>query len=322
VGSFAALFLARVGVGIGEAGSAPCMWSLVSDYFPPQRRASANGVLLAAMAIGALVAYVVGAPVAAASGWRAAFLGLGLPGLIFAPLCWFILREPRLKARQQMRGEPAEAFRATLKTLREKSSFVYITVAIIFYNIASSGTAAFSVSFANRVLVTDMTKFVPILGAVAVVAMTVGSVGGGAFLGLISKRNSAWLVRIPTIALFLTLPISEMGYLTTRPSFYLVSTFCVTLALAGTLPGIMSAIQLVVGSKRRAMAFAIVAFLTSLVGQGLGPPVVGVLSDLLSASLGPADGLRYALIVATLLYAPCCVFLWIAGANVERDAEA
>ncbi len=84
----------------------------------------------------------------------------------------------------------------------------------------------------------------------------------------------------------------------------------------------MSAIQLVVGSKRRAMAFAVVAFITTLFGQGLGPPVVGAVSDLLGASFGPTVGLRYALMSVSLLNVPCCVLLWVAGGAVARDAEA
>ncbi len=97
-----------------------------------------------------------------------------------------------------------------------------ITIAIIFHNLVATGTGAFGVSFADRVLKLDVAHSVPLLGVVAVVAAIVGSLGDGAVLSLLSKRNPAWLVRAPAIALLLTLPISElMGYSSpSRGSFW------------------------------------------------------------------------------------------------------
>lgn len=320
--SFWTLFVARVGVGIGEAGSGPAIWSLVTDYFPEAERPRTNGILYASASMGAFAAYAAGVQLAASLGWRGAFLGFGILGVLFAPLCWLILREPRRSVRGVSLSNPQERSSSALRALSKKRSFVGICLASIIYNIAAAGDVVFGVSYLTRVLKLDVTVYGTILGFVVAGATLVGSAGGGAVLAVLSRRDPAWLVKAPALVVILSVPVIAWGYLATEPALYFTSYFILMAGIAALAPGIISALQMVAGSNRRAMAFATLTLLVTLFGQGLGPPIVGAISDYLSAEWGPAEGLRYALLLSAMLYIPAGIVFWIAGNSVVRDTEA
>jgi predicted MFS family arabinose efflux permease len=272
--------------------------------------------------MGAFAAYAAGVQLAASLGWRGAFLGFGLLGVLFAPLCWLILREPRRSVRAVSLPNSQERSSSALRALSQKRSFVGICLASIIYNIAAAGDVVFGVSYLTRVLKLDVTVYGTILGFVVAGATLVGSAGGGAVLAVLSRRDPAWLVKAPALVVILSVPVIAWGYLATEPALYFTSYFILMAGIAALAPGIISALQMVAGSSRRAMAFATLTLLVTLFGQGLGPPIVGAISDYLSAEWGPAEGLRYALLLSAMLYIPAGIVFWIAGNSVVRDTEA
>ena len=92
--NFTQLLFARIGVGIGEAGGSPPAHSIISDYFPPEKRATALSIYSTGIYIGILLGYIVGGVIAKYYGWRMAFYALGIPGVLFAVLVYFTVKEP------------------------------------------------------------------------------------------------------------------------------------------------------------------------------------------------------------------------------------
>jgi MFS family permease len=319
--NFWQLALARVGVGVGEAGAIPPSQSLIVDYFPPGQRTRALAIFMSAATAGYLLAFIGGAQVAAAYGWRAAFIVMGVPGLLLALIAWFGLSEPRrLPGRMPGAGEH-EPLGATFRALAAKRSFVLLTAAMVIYFLMAYGALYFVPAYLVRVLDQDLAAVGAIYGSLNAVGAVVGTVGGGILTDRLAKANRRWLVRVPAIGLVLACPLYEFAFLTDSATLFYAASFLGGLALAASVPAMFTILHLVCGSKRRAMAVALVFFFANLIGLGLGPVITGLLSDWFTQSYG-AVGLRYALLIALLMLIPAGMVLWRAARYVEDEAEA
>jgi len=178
-GNFVQLALARIGVGIGEAGCSPPAHSMIADLYPPEKRATAMGVYTVGISAGIMLAFLLGGWVVANIGWREAFFIVGLPGLLLALIVWLTVVEPK---RGQSEGREAvseqPSFRRTLKFLRHRSSFGHMTMAAGLSSYVGYSVLSFLPSFLVRSYGMPADQIGIYLGLI------VGLIGGaGFFLG-------------------------------------------------------------------------------------------------------------------------------------------
>jgi len=316
--SFTQLLLARVMVGVGEAGCSPPAYSLISDYFEPKRRATAFSIYSMGIYGGVFVGFLVAGNVAQAYGWRAAFWVVGLPGLLLAVILKLTLREPPHGfsdgARAQQEPPPVGE---VLGTLWGKPAFRHLSIAAALHAFVGYGVTGFHATFLMR---THAMSVAEVSNWLAFISVAAGL--GGTFLGgkladgyATRKQDPRWQVWVPGISTMLNVPVSLFIYL--LPAKYAAIGFMLPALALGTmyLGPTFSITANLVGARERALAGALLLFIINLIGLGLGPVLTGMVSDGfknhfagqgLAEVAASAEGLRYALAIMV------CVNLWSA----------
>jgi MFS family permease len=316
--SFATLLLARIGVGIGEAGGSPPAHSLLSDYFPPERRGFALGVYSAGIPIGAAIGALAGGWIGQIWDWRTAFMVVGLPGLVLAVIVFLTLREPERGRHDGLAvvGE-AEALGDVLRFLLRLRSFRHVAFAAALHAFYGYGSANFVPSFLARV------HEIPLgergtLFAMILISGVIGNVLGGRLADRHGARDARWYLWVPGLATFAGIPAAA--------AFYLWPTPYVAVAL-GVLPTILGAFylgptlavtQTMVRPRMRALASAILLFIINMIGLGGGPVFIGWLSDALTPAYG-IEAVRYALLYTVVGGALWATLHYVLGARTLRD---
>lgn len=339
--NFTQLVACQIGVGVGEAGCTPPAHSLIVDYVPKEKRASALAFYSMGTPLGGLVGMIMGGLVADAYGWRAAFLVAGAPGILFALLVLTTLEEPRrlMGCHAAQVKAATTSFGETLKGLTHKPTFWFIAFAAAIKAFIGYGHAPFTASFFMRNHFDEIaglarqagSLFSFDMGPVGFLGLALGlivGVGGatGSWLGgwLADKFGvkdlRAYMVA-PAIASLVTIPI----YITavTVDSAVLGILMLAANALLGTIwyGPVYGTAQSIVPPHMRATTAAILLFIINLIGLGLGPLAVGLLSDWFNhdLGLGSAQGVRWALIVSTLFGLVAFAFFWIARKTIRED---
>jgi len=301
------LLLLRVGVGIGEAGGTPPSQSLLADYFPPEKRAFAQGVLATAPNIGILVGLFGGAVIAEAYGWRSVFLVFGIPGVLLAILIQTTVREP-LKVREPAEQAQAGLFSA-LGNIFRLPSFVHIMAGVGFTGIAGYGLGVWSPSFLVRVHDMSLVDAGLYLGLIGVFGGGLGTISSGLLADRLARRNKRWQLWLPAIGIFLALP-TQLAFLLWPAEHRLVmGTIDVPFALifmalsavfaSFWIAPSYAAVQNLVPQYWRTQASALMLLAINLLGMGLGPLLVGLLSD--SLSQFGSESVRYGLAIGVSL---------------------
>ena len=325
-GSFWHLLIARIGVGVGEAGASPPSHSLISDYFPLDKRATALSIYALGIPIGSMIGYGLGGWSADNFGWRNTFFLVGLPGIAVAALLFFTLREPprglsEVKDAETPAAEPEgppsmlQVFRHLLK----KPSFCFMSLACGLHAFVSYGVSTWNPAFLERLH--DMSR-TEIGGWVALASAisAIGTFGGGYLADILFKRSAdrRWYLWIPAIATLVMVPFQLVTYL--HPSFsVLYVSLCIAAVLSGMYLGPSFAMtQALVTLRMRAVASAILLLVLNLIGMGLGPFFIGFMSDIFEPSYG-IFALRYALVV-TLIFNVIAAGLYFAGSwTIRKD---
>lgn len=284
------LLLLRIGVGIGEAGGTPPSQSLLADYFPPEKRAFAQGILATAPNIGILVGLFGGALIAEAYGWRSVFLVFGIPGVLLAILIQLTIKEP-LKVTASASEEGAGLF-STLGNIFRLPSFAHIMVGVGFTGIAGYGLGVWSPSFLVRVHNISLVDAGLYLGLIGVFGGGLGTISSGLLVDRLARRDKRWQLWLPAIGIFLALP-TQLAFLLWPAEHRLVMGdvdvpfALVFMALSAVFASFWiapsyAAVQNLVPQYWRTQASALMLLAINLLGMGLGPLLVGMLSDLLS----------------------------------------
>lgn len=333
---FTGLLWARIGVGIGEAGAGAPSQSLIADYYPPDKRASAYGFLGLATPIGIILGGIGGAVVAQHFGWRAAFLLVGLPGLLLAAVVWLTLKEPvRGLSEGRVAAADAPPLGEVLRRLAGSRAFRNLVMAGTVVNFVGFAGMTFAHPFFVRSFPVGYTE-----AAVAFAMINSVSLGGGYLLGglvtdRLGKRDIRWYGWGPAICMVLAAITYMIGFsqsswfwtivLLTPPGFFAGVFYGPTFAITSNL----------VEPRMRASATAILTLTMSILGMTIGPIATGWLSDLFAArafagdyavacagtaastiaacKAASAEGLRGALVSVCSLYV-------IAGFNFLRAA--
>ena len=320
--NFFHLMLARFGVGIGEAGCVPPSHSMISDYFPTERRATALGIHTAGATLGIVAGLVLGGYIAETWGWRWAFFMLGAPGLLLAILTRLTLREPTRGAHEEVAvGAPQPPLGEVLRYFARRRSYVHLVIVFAMGSFAAFGIQMWLPSFYVRSFGMSTAEVGFYFGIAFGLGSAIGTLGGGYvadFMGKGDMRRPLLILGVGASAM--TLPLS-LGVLL-APWAALALTFNLVSSTIGGLANgpLFAAIQSVVDNRMRAMAVAILMFSSSMIGVGLGPLFAGMLSDVLAPRFGD-DSLRYSLIILSCLGVYPIVHLWLAVRALPRDAE-
>ena len=343
--NFLQLTLARIGVGIGEAACTPPSHSVISDYFPASRRASALGIWALGIPIGTMLAAVGGGWLVANVDWRAAFWLLGAPGLLAALALRLTVREPPRSGE----ATTAPSFSETVKALLAKRSFWHIAIAGALMSFVGYSTAQFLRSYIVRNFDLGPTPQIEGLnaayafGAIAGFAVAIGTFLGGFLSDRLSHRYPRVYAWLPMLGVLVAAPLYLLSF--TQTSFWPAFAILMVAPIFHYLylgPG-FAVIQSIAAPRMRATSTAVLLLIMNLIGYGLGPPVMGALSDFFAnseltalglsvaackadpataaAACAPAmaHGLKYAMMcVVSVLFWPALHF-WLAGRTLLKD---
>lgn len=319
--NFWQLALVRVGVGAGEAGAIPPAQSLLAEYFATERRAKALGIFMMSGTAGAVIALAAGGWIAQNLGWRAAFIIVGLPGLVLAIAAGVVLKEPRRLPGLARAQERPESMLAAIRTLLAKPAYLNILAAMVLYFLVAYGALVFSISLMIRAHGLSVAQAGGLFGLVSAVSAIVGSIAGGAIADRLAARDIRWLARLPAWGLVAALPFYELAFMAPNAPAMAAAFLLGGVLLTGAVPPMFAALHIVCGSRRRAMAVAVAFFFANLLGLGLGPLIAGSLSDALARGFGATEGLRYSMMTVMLFFLPTSLFMLRAAKRMVKDAE-
>jgi MFS family permease len=320
VTNFAQLLLARIAAAVGESGCVPPTYSLAGDYFPkPGERARALAIYTAANPLSVLIGCIAGGWLNERYGWRVSFFLIGIPGLLMAILVKATIAETpnRLAAMRGLTNDNRR-FAHVLKELWHQHSVRRLALGYICFATLGLGLTPWYAAFLARSH--DMSTaevglwFGLLVGINGVVGMVLGGYVAGRWLDRDEPRQLRLMalmsvLLMPSFALFLLLPQKHEALLALIPMVLVFNCF------SGPLFALM---QRLVRENIRATSLAIVLLLSNLIGLGLGPQIVGILSDILEPSVG-TDSLRYAMLSMTAAALCAAYFFWMASRTVKND---
>jgi predicted MFS family arabinose efflux permease len=314
------LAMARVGVGVGEAGFSPPAHSIISDLYPPEERSTAMGIFSLGIPIGIMFAYLGGGWVVQNIGWREAFVMVGAPGLLLALLVRYTMKEPlRGLSEGRVDTDDRPGVSTVARFLLQRPSFLHLAIGSGLASFNGYAIISFFPSFMVRSHGMGIAEIGVYMGLIIGIAGGVGFAGGGYVADKAARwgaRYSLWTVSGATLIAWLFLyplythadPYWVLALLvvpTAFSNFYLATTF--------------AQVQGMVGLRMRAVASALLLFLLNIIGLGLGPQVTGILSDVLRETAGN-ESLRYSLLIVGGISAPWSAFHYYrAGKFIESD---
>jgi MFS family permease len=314
------LAIARVGVGIGEAGCSPPAHSMIADMYPPEQRSSAMGVYTVGISAGIMLAYLAGGWVVDNYSWRHAFFIVGLPGLLLAALVRFTIVEPPRGAADNRSVSGAQpSLPQVMRFLVSRRSFVFMAL------------GAGASSFVGYTIIFEMPSFLIRsfeIGATAIgvwLGLIYGFAGGlGFFLGgyladRMGSQGHKRALNFIAASTLLSAGCLAMVFLSSALTWCLVLFVFPSVIMNFYLAPVLGQTQSLVSLRMRAVASSLLILILNVVGLLLGPALTGLLSDLLRASQG-AESLRYALLISTVVMLPLAALCyWQAAQSIDSD---
>lgn len=293
------LALARVGVGIGEAGCSPPAHSMIADLYPPGERSTAMGIYTIGAPAGIMLAYLAGGWVVANIGWREALFIVGLPGLLLALLVRVTLPEP-LRGSSEARFDSGRRPRIAevLDFLVARRSFVFMALAAGLSALSGYSISYFMPSFMVRSFGIDMATLGVWLGLIYGLAGGLGFFGGGWVADRIGRRGHRRALQFIAVAVLATALLNAAVFLSTGVLVCLLLFVAPTVTSNVYLAPVLSQAQSLASLRMRATASAVMLLVINVIGLAVGPPLTGAISDSLAARFGE-DSMRYSLLIVS-----------------------
>ena len=297
--SFVQVLIARIGVGVGESTAGAPVHSLLSDYFPPSQRATALAIYTAGAQLGAMVGIMLGGWLSDQYGWRTTFFIFGASGIPLAFLVRFTVAEPR---RGRFDGPGllrTPTLGEAIEYLRKRRSYGIILAADALLIATSYGASSWHPTFLRRVHEMSGAEAGFWVGLVNIAALA-GGILCAVLADRLGRRDLRWYLWLPALASLLALPLTLAFPLWSDGStaVFLLAPWSF---LTGSIQGpIYAMVQAVAPPAMRALAAAILLFVMSLIGLGLGPTLVGIASDSFTPRFGD-EAIRYALLLVAPL---------------------
>jgi predicted MFS family arabinose efflux permease len=295
VTGFWSLFLCRLGVGVGEAGGVAPSYALIADYFPPERRARALAIFSLGVPLGLGGGAFVGARLAAWFGWRTTFVILGVIGIVLAPVLRWLIRDLPRRAAGQV------PLRTVFPMLARKAAFWLMAFASSASSLCGYGLALWTPSVMMRSFGLDLLTTGNFLASLLLIGGCAGVFAGGWLADRLGALDRSWYAKLPATAWLISVPAWGLGLF--APSLWVAWP----LLLVGNAVNILwlgpvtTAVQHLVPQPMRSTGAASFLLINNLVGLGLGPWLMGRLSDAFKSSYG-ADALRNAAVLCLSFY--------------------
>ena len=286
-----------MGVGIGEAGGVAPSYALIADYFEPRRRARALAVFSLGVPIGLSLGTLLGAYIANAISWRAAFFTMGVAGILLAPILLYVVRDPAGRKTANAAAPIGQVF----PLLARKPVFWLLAFAAGSSSLCGYGLAVWTPSVLQRSFGMDLIGRGQFLASVIFLGGCTGVFAGGWLADRLGALDRGWYAKLPAIAWLITAPTFAAGLL--APSLWLAwPLLLIPNALNILWLGpVTTAVQHLVPQRMRATASASFLLINNLIGLGVGPLLIGRLSDALKQTYG-VEALRYAAVACTGFY--------------------
>jgi len=322
---FWSLFLARVGVGFGEAGGVAPSYSLVSDYFPPAQRARALAVYSFGIPVGSALGILFGGLIAASISWRVAFFVVGGAGVLLAPIFKLIVKDPvrggldgAMSIATDAAPRVAPSFAQVVATVLPKPAFWLLALGAASASVCGYGVAFWLPSFFIRSLGLTLVESSWFYSAINLLGGIAGMWLGGALADRFGKKNRAAYALTPAICFLVALPLFYAAMNTTS----LVWAFLLFLLPTGLnvawLGPVLGAIQHLAPASMRTITSSLFLLVNNLLGIAVGLWIFGYLSDLLAPRYG-AESMRYALYCGAGFYLLASLLLWLASRRLAAD---
>jgi predicted MFS family arabinose efflux permease len=298
-GNFVQLLSARIGVGVGEAGGSPPAHAMISDYFPPRQRSTALAIYSSGIYLGMLVGFIMGGYLNQHLGWRTAFVIVGIPGAVFSLLFYLSVKEPGRGSTDAVDpgGEPRmeqPSFWKVWTFLFSKRTFAFLAAATSLHVFSIYGLANWSTSFLARLHGMKSADIGVGLGLAYGIGGAIGSFGGGWLTDRFGRLDRRWYMWIPALAVLLSALFEAIVLFSPGIPLTLLGFGCTAAAQAVYLGPAISVAHSLVPASMRALTSAILFLCLNLIGLGLGPWAVGLISDKLAPGLG-VQSLRWAM---------------------------
>lgn len=310
---FGQLFLYRLGVGVGEAGGVAPSYALIADYFPPHRRARALAIFSLGIPIGLAGGTLVGAYIAHAVNWRAAFLVMGIAGLVLAPIVRLAVRDVKRTA-----GQDQAPLRDVFPLLARKPAFWLLAFGSSASSLCGYGLALWTPSVMMRSFGLDIMTTGEFLASLLLIGGCAGVFAGGWFADRLGAADRGWYARLPAIAWIISVPAWGLGLF--APSLWIAWP----LLLVGNAVNILwlgpvsTAIQHLAPRPMRATASASFLFINNLIGLGAGPLLMGRLSDALKSTYG-SGALRIAAAACLGFYLIAALLMFLSVSSLKAS---
>lgn len=322
--NFIQLLLARIGVGVGEAGCTPPAHSLIADIVPPERRSSALAFYALGIPVGTLLGMLIGGFLADWVGWRKAFLFVGLPGILLAFVVWFGLKEPRrretIEALQERGKTDTIPFGTAVKSVMGSKAFVLLLVAGSAAAFLAYGKTTWTAIFFQRTHGMSPGEVGFWFGVVNGAAGIIGTWLGGYLADRLGAKNRRHVLTAPAIGMAVATPIAFLAYQAQSWQAGLALLFVPTLLNSLYYGPTYSSAQGLVPLRARAIAAAVLLFFQNLIGLGLGPLFFGMLSDWLRPEYGE-ESVRYVLYGAAFLGLIPAFFFWRCSLRLNEELD-
>ncbi len=319
------LVVARIGVGVGEAAGAAPAHSLLSDYFGPERRATALSFFQTGVYWGSMLGLVIGGVLVDEIGWRMTFLVVGLPGLLIALVVRFLVREPR---RGQFDPPSAASPAQESATIAEAAQFLLrlptfwlVGLGAGIASFAGTGIGMWLPTFFERVHDMAPAEIGPRLGPIQYIPAFFGSIFTGMLVDRLGRRSLKWYAWIGAITVLLMIP--WQGLILMWPDGREAMWWAVPAALssAGWAPVAYGIAQNLAPPNMRALASSFIIIFITFLGTGLGPWGVGALNDSLEPTYGD-EAVRWSIFYILLSCSVGALLFGLAGRTIERDMAA
>ena len=344
--NFVQLLIARVCVGVGDAAGQPATVSVLADYFGPARRTSAMAVFVLAVPLGALIGAAGGGYLAQYTDWRTAFVIAGAPGLILALLLVLTIKEP-IRGHYDAPGlgdADAPPLSAVLRRMIQRPAFLHVMAGSTLASMGGFGINLFLAQYFFRRFGLGLGESGLLSGLISAIPGSISMLGGGLLADYLGKKDPRFYAWIPGLGALLAAPFYVLSFL--QGSWPMATALLMITGLFqyAYLPASMGVTANLMEPRMRATAAAVVAIMTNLVGAGLAPVVVGMLSDrFASQAMGrsfsavctgaraaetaaagacgqaSAHGLQWASMVFALVYLWAAVHFVLAARTIRKD---
>jgi MFS family permease len=325
--NFAQLALARIGVGVGEAGCTPAAHSLIADSVPAEKRSSAIAFFGLGIPIGGLLGLIIGGIVNDQYGWRIALMLVGMPGILLAFLLPLLIRDPRRcadSAHFNTAESPVKAKLSIKDAVREvfaSKAYLYVFIAASFTAFLSYGKGLWTISFFIRSHGLSTTEAGLAMAVALGISGIIGTWLGGKMADVFGKRDKRHILTLPAIGMAIAAPILFAGYWAEDWRIAVALLILPTILNSAYYGPAYGCVQGLVRPEARAIAASLVVFGQNLIGLGMGPLLFGMLSDWLQPMAGD-ESVRWVLYGAAWLGLIPAFFFWRASLRLTAELKS